>query len=294
MNLCPCGARGDPGAECSCSPQRLARVPRQALAGAARPLRPGRADATSPRAELAARPAEPSGPVRQRVEARDGRAAGELRRTGEADVSSTARSSGCRSRGGAARVWPASPGRSRHWAARRGGGRASGRGALVQGSARAFLGVNVRRLRRSEPAFPPLLAAIHDPPAGLWLRGAPEVGILSRPAVAIVGARACSAYGARSPACSAGSSRAAGLVVLSGLARGVDSEAHRGALEAGGTTVAVLGCGIDRDYPAVHRLLAAEIPRQGSWSPSTSRESSLRRGGFQPGTGLSRAWPVQP
>ena len=50
---------------------------------------------------------------------------------------------------------------------------------------------------------------------------------------------------------------AAGLVVVSGLARGVDGEAHRGALEAGGTTVAVLGCGIDRDYPAAHAELAA-------------------------------------
>ena len=132
--------------------------------------------------------------------------------------------------------------------------------------------MNVRRLRRSEPAFPPLLAAIHDPPAGLWLRGAPEVGILSRPAVAIVGARACSAYGAavaRMLGVETSTLRAweelaaAGLVVLSGLARGVDSEAHRGALEAAGTTVAVLGCGIDRDYPAVHRRLAAEIAATG-------------------------------
>ena len=57
---------------------------------------------------------------------------------------------------------------------------------------------------------------------------------------------------------------AAGLVVVSGLARGVDGEAHRGALEAGGTTVAVLGCGIDRDYPAAHAELAARIRASGS------------------------------
>jgi DNA processing protein len=56
---------------------------------------------------------------------------------------------------------------------------------------------------------------------------------------------------------------AAGLVVVSGLARGVDGEAHRGALEAGGTTVAVLGCGIDRDYPAVHAELGARIRANG-------------------------------
>jgi len=56
---------------------------------------------------------------------------------------------------------------------------------------------------------------------------------------------------------------AAGLVVVSGLARGIDGEAHRGTLEAGGTTVAVLGCGIDRDYPSAHRQLAAEIAETG-------------------------------
>jgi DNA processing protein len=55
----------------------------------------------------------------------------------------------------------------------------------------------------------------------------------------------------------------AGLVVVSGLARGVDGEAHRGALEGGGATVAVLGCGIDRDYPAAHARLAAEIAHSG-------------------------------
>ena len=56
---------------------------------------------------------------------------------------------------------------------------------------------------------------------------------------------------------------AAGLVVLSGLARGVDGEAHRGALEAGGLTVAVLGCGIDRDYPAAHAQLAGRMCERG-------------------------------
>jgi DNA processing protein len=120
-----------------------------------------------------------------------------------------------------------------------------------------------RFLPRSSTSFPPLLRAIHDPPAGLFLRGASEPAILSRPAVAVVGARACSGYGA-SVARSLGRDLAtAGLIVVSGLARGIDAEAHRGALEAEGTTVAVLGCGIDRDYPAAHAELARRVAESG-------------------------------
>ncbi len=87
--------------------------------------------------------------------------------------------------------------------------------------------------------------------------------MLARPSVAIVGARACSSYG-RAVARTLGRElAAAGLVVVSGMARGIDGEAHRGALEAGGETVAVLGCGIDRDYPAAHRDLASRIVARG-------------------------------
>ena len=124
-------------------------------------------------------------------------------------------------------------------------------------------GLGFRFVARSNPAFPPLLRAIHDPPPGLFLRGEANTALLERPAVAIVGARACSAYG-RQVARSLGRElAAAGLVIVSGLARGIDSEAHRGALESGGTTVAVLGCGIDRDYPAANRELARQIASTG-------------------------------
>jgi DNA processing protein len=120
-----------------------------------------------------------------------------------------------------------------------------------------------RFLARTAPEFPPLLSAIHDPPPGLFVRGAGELALLSRSAVAVVGARACSGYGA-SVARSLGRDLArADLVVVSGMARGVDAEAHRGALEAGGPTVAVLGCGIDRDYPAAHADLARQIAAEG-------------------------------
>ena len=119
----------------------------------------------------------------------------------------------------------------------------------------------VRRLRRRD--LPELLQQIHDPPRSLFLRGAPDPEILARPAVAIVGARACSPYGAQVARMLGRELAAAGLVVVSGLARGIDGEAHRGALDAGGLTVAVLGCGIDRDYPAAHSALARRISERG-------------------------------
>jgi DNA processing protein len=112
-------------------------------------------------------------------------------------------------------------------------------------------------LRRDE--LPALLRAIHDPPRRLYLRGHGDIELLSHTAVAIVGARACSPYGAQVARMLGRELAAAGIVVVSGLARGVDGEAHRGALEANGRTVAVLGCGIDRDYPAAHASLAWEI-----------------------------------
>lgn len=123
--------------------------------------------------------------------------------------------------------------------------------------------MTIRRLKRRDPAYPPLLAAIHDPPPVLWLRGDADPGLLSLPSVAIVGARACSGYGRAVARAVARELAAAGLVVVSGMARGIDAEAHRGALEAGGLTVAVLGCGVDRDYPAAHAELARRICERG-------------------------------
>jgi DNA processing protein len=87
--------------------------------------------------------------------------------------------------------------------------------------------------------------------------------MLSHPAVAVVGTRSCSPYGAQVARRLGRELAEAGATVVSGLARGIDAEAHRGALEAGGPTVAVLGCGIDRDYPAVHSALARRIAEVG-------------------------------
>jgi DNA processing protein len=123
--------------------------------------------------------------------------------------------------------------------------------------------VTIRRLRPTEPGYPRLLREIPDPPPSLWIRGDADLGVLSGPAVAIVGARACSGYGRAVARTLAAEAAAAGAVVVSGLARGVDGEAHRGALGAGGRTVAVLGCGVDRDYPAAHAELARTIVASG-------------------------------
>jgi len=123
--------------------------------------------------------------------------------------------------------------------------------------------VTIRRIRRGERGYPPLLARIPDPPPSLWLRGDVDPTLLADTAVAIVGARACSGYGRSVARMLSGGVAEAGAVVISGLARGIDGEAHRGALAVAGKTVAVLGCGIDRDYPAAHAELARAIVAAG-------------------------------
>jgi DNA processing protein len=113
----------------------------------------------------------------------------------------------------------------------------------------------------SDPAYPPALWAIIDPPPVLWTRGSPAA--LERPAVAIVGSRAASPYALDVAGRLAADLAARGLTVVSGLARGVDSAAHRGALSVGGSTIAVLGCGADVIYPPEHAALARAIEPHG-------------------------------
>ena len=119
--------------------------------------------------------------------------------------------------------------------------------------------MTISSVRRGESRYPALLRHIPDPPARLWIRGEAELELLERPALAIVGARACSGYGRTVARLLATEAAGAGAVVVSGMARGIDGEAHRGALAVHGTTVAVLGCGVDRDYPAAHAELARAI-----------------------------------
>ena len=125
----------------------------------------------------------------------------------------------------------------------------------------AAAAVGIEAVPWSDSRYPALLAAIADPPPVLWLRG--DVTALNPPAVAIVGSRAGTVY-----ACEVGRGLAAdlasqGVCVVSGLARGVDSAAHRGVLAAGGRTIAVLGSGVDVVYPPEHADLAGEIVRSG-------------------------------
>jgi len=114
----------------------------------------------------------------------------------------------------------------------------------------------------NDPDYPAHLAAIADPPTVLWLTGGREA--LRPPAVAIVGSRAGSPYALAVAEHLAADLAARGIVVVSGLARGVDSAAHQGALSAGGATIGVLGCGADVIYPREHRRLAAAMRAQGA------------------------------
>ena len=112
-----------------------------------------------------------------------------------------------------------------------------------------------------DPSYPPRLAAIADPPPLLWING--DRGVLARAAVAVVGSRHASPSSLEVARALARDLAAAGLVVISGLARGVDAAAHRGALD-GGRTVAVLGCGLDGIYPPEHGQLAEVIAASGA------------------------------
>jgi DNA processing protein len=119
-----------------------------------------------------------------------------------------------------------------------------------------------RLLPFSAGAFPWRIALLRDAPAALAVRG--DAALLGARGVAIVGARAASAYGRGVARRLAADLAEAGLVIVSGLARGIDAAAHEGALDAGGRTVAVLACGVEQVYPPEHRRLAARILEAGA------------------------------
>jgi DNA processing protein len=111
------------------------------------------------------------------------------------------------------------------------------------------------------PAFPAALREIPDPPALLFVSGDPA--LLQQPAVAIVGSRDHSVYGATVCRMIAQRAARAGIVVVSGMARGLDAEAHHAALDTGGPSIGVLGNGLGVVYPAANRALYDRMRRTG-------------------------------
>jgi DNA processing protein len=113
----------------------------------------------------------------------------------------------------------------------------------------------------SDPRYPPRLREIYDPPVVLFARG--RVELLQSPMLGVVGTRRPTAYGTSAAEKLSTDLALAGLTITSGMARGIDTAAHRGALAAGGGTVAVFGCGVDLVYPAENRKLSIEIAEKG-------------------------------
>jgi len=116
-------------------------------------------------------------------------------------------------------------------------------------------------LTREDAAYPERLLEIYDPPAVLWIRG--DVRVLARAGIAVVGTRQPSPYGAGMAEMLARDLANRRLAIFSGMARGVDTAAHKGALDAGGKTVAVWGTGIDVVYPKENKKLAERIVESG-------------------------------
>jgi DNA processing protein len=123
-------------------------------------------------------------------------------------------------------------------------------------------GAGLRPVRWDDREYPPALLTIIDPPLVLWIRG--EAAPLEQLAVAMVGARTGSPYALTVAERLAADLAAAGVAIVSGLARGVDAAAHRGALSVDGVTIAVLGSGADVVYPHEHRDLARQVTARGA------------------------------
>lgn len=146
-------------------------------------------------------------------------------------------------------------------------------------------------LTLDDPDYPGLLSEIGSPPPALFVEG--DASLLCHPQIAIVGSRHPTHAGREHAYAFAADLARAGLTITSGLAEGVDAQAHRAALDAGGPTIAVMGTGPDRVYPARHRELAAEIAAHGAlvteFPPGTEarREHFPRRNRIVAGLSLA-------
>jgi DNA processing protein len=131
-----------------------------------------------------------------------------------------------------------------------------------------------------DEGYPRLLQQIYDPPPMLYLKG--QLLAEDEWAVAVVGTRAATTYGKEAATRVAGGLARNGVTIVSGLARGIDSTAHRAALEAGGRTIGVLGCGLDIVYPPENRGLATRITQQGALVSEYPLGTPPERGNFPP------------
>ncbi|MEW6770685.1 MAG: DNA-processing protein DprA [Bacillota bacterium] len=131
----------------------------------------------------------------------------------------------------------------------------------VEGEIKKLKQAGARFVTLADDGYPALLRKTFDPPAALFYHGELPA---EEPAVAVVGTRRCSSYGQLVAERLGRELAEAGVTVVSGLARGIDTAAHRGALAGGGRTVAVLGTGLDICYPAVNRRLMKEIAAKGA------------------------------
>lgn len=133
-------------------------------------------------------------------------------------------------------------------------------------------------LSLADPGYPEALLQIADPPPLLYLRGQPDT--LKPPALGVIGSRHATRAGLDNAAAFAGHLASRGLVVVSGLARGIDAAAHNGAMQNNGLTLAVMGTGIDRIYPAAHQALAADIAASGAILTEMPLGTAARPGHF--------------
>ncbi len=131
---------------------------------------------------------------------------------------------------------------------------------------------------RNDPDYPDSLKNIYAPPGALFVKG--QIEERDTLAVAIVGMRTPSSYGIRMARELSGALAGRGITIVSGLARGIDKEAHEAALEAGGRTIAVLGCGLNINYPAGHTDLRRDIAARGAVITELNRDAAPRPENF--------------
>ncbi|MBN1629509.1 MAG: DNA-processing protein DprA [Thermoleophilia bacterium] len=140
------------------------------------------------------------------------------------------------------------------------------RSFILQGAEEAMERAGVSFVAYGTPEYPQELRHLDMPPAGLFVQGVP--GVIARlrtmPRVTIVGTRKASSYGVRATEAFATAFATSGIAVISGMALGIDGRAHQATLEAGGLTVAVLGCGPDIVYPPRNRWLYEKIIAHGA------------------------------